>query len=232
MSFILDALRKSENERRQQAAPALAAAPQPAPVEKRNIWIPILSGVLAANVLLVGYFVMTRGDSDDEINATADNTEVRSLRKESIVEPVPEPLPEQRPAADLEFAAPEPVVAAINPAPVPPIPVVPFDPTPVAPSPLREAAAMPEPTIESEPAAVQDGLPSLSQVRSSGQVSIGELRVDMHVYAGDPAKRFVFMNMKKYREGDQLDEGPLIESITPDGVVLQQGITRFRVDRD
>ena len=69
-------------------------------------------------------------------------------------------------------------------------------------------------------------------MRAAGIVSIGDLRVDMHVYSGDPAKRFVFVNMKKYREGDRLAEGPSIEEITPEGIILSQQGKRFQLDRD
>ena len=51
MSFILDALRKSENDRRDQAQPTLAAAPQAAPVQKRSVWPLIIAVVLAINAM-------------------------------------------------------------------------------------------------------------------------------------------------------------------------------------
>ena len=34
-----------------------------------------------------------------------------------------------------------------------------------------------------------------------------DLRLDLHVYDVDPAKRFVFINMRKLREGESLPEG-------------------------
>ncbi len=75
-------------------------------------------------------------------------------------------------------------------------------------------------------------MPSINQLRSTGQISVPSLRVDMHVYSGDATKRFVFINMSKYREGDRLAEGPVIEEITTEGVIMAHEGRRFRLDRD
>jgi general secretion pathway protein B len=204
MSFILDALRKSENERREQAPPALAATPQAVPKQKRTIWLPILVIVLAVNVIVFGTIFLTRDEPLPATAAplTAAAPEVRSLRKEVIV------------AASTEKPAITPTAA---------IPVT----TPVPASPV----STPEPApVSSE--TIQERLPSLGQLTTAGLVSVTSLHIDMHVYAGDAEKRFVFINMKKYREGDQLSEGPTIEEITPEGVIMVQQGNRFRLDRD
>ena len=49
MSFILDALRKSETERQRHAAPGLADARYQASRNKRNVWVPVLSVILGVN---------------------------------------------------------------------------------------------------------------------------------------------------------------------------------------
>lgn len=204
MSFILDALRKSENERREQAPPALAATPQAVPKQKRTIWLPILVIVLMVNVIVFGAIFLTRDEPLPAAAAplTATEPEVRSLRKEVIV------------AASTE----KPAITATAEIPVTaPIPVTPVSTSEPAP-------------VSSE--TIQERLPSLGQMKAAGLVSVTYLHIDMHVYAGDAEKRFVFINMKKYREGDQLLEGPTIEEITPEGVVMVQQGNRFRLDRD
>ncbi|HJL92895.1 MAG TPA: general secretion pathway protein GspB [Woeseiaceae bacterium] len=53
-----------------------------------------------------------------------------------------------------------------------------------------------------------------------------ELHIDIHVFSEVPEERFVFINMKKYNEGDKLIEGPFLNSITEEGAILiQQDIT-------
>ena len=49
MSFILDALRKSETERQKKAAPGIVDSHYQRPDKRRNIWLPLLVVILAAN---------------------------------------------------------------------------------------------------------------------------------------------------------------------------------------
>ena len=58
-------------------------------------------------------------------------------------------------------------------------------------------------------------LPSRDEVLAQG-TQLPELRLDLHVYDADPAKRFVFINMRKLREGESLPEGVRVDAITPD----------------
>jgi len=215
MSFILDALRKSEDQRREQSAPALASAPRTAAPGKKSIWLPILVIALAINALVIGYVLLMR-DADPAAGAAVTapaptDGAVRSLRKE----------------ASIEAGQRSPTIAASRPT--------------VAPGPAARSApaANPAPAAPSAAAAgttrkssIREGLPSLDQLRAGGLLSISDLRVDMHVYAGDADKRFVFINMKKYREGDRLLEGPTVEEITPDGVIMRHESHRFGLDRD
>ena len=53
----------------------------------------------------------------------------------------------------------------------------------------------------------------------------------MHVYDTDPGRRFVYINMNKLREQSRLDEGPVVEEIRPDGVVLSYQGTTFLLPR-
>jgi general secretion pathway protein B len=53
------------------------------------------------------------------------------------------------------------------------------------------------------------------------------LRLDLHVYDPDPAKRFVFINMRKLREGESLPEGVRVEEITQSGATLSYQGNQF-----
>ena len=57
----------------------------------------------------------------------------------------------------------------------------------------------------------------------------GSLRLDVHVFASQPADRFVLINMKKYHQGQQLQEGPRLDEITADGVILSLRGEKFRL---
>ena len=72
-------------------------------------------------------------------------------------------------------------------------------------------------------------LPTIDEIGLQG--SVPELHVDLHVYADSPNGRFVFINKRKYREGETLQEGPRVEQITRDGVILDQHGRRFILPR-
>lgn len=46
------------------------------------------------------------------------------------------------------------------------------------------------------------------------------LNVDVHVYNDEPQRRFVLLNLRRYREGQTLSEGPKIIEIQADGIVF------------
>jgi general secretion pathway protein B len=49
----------------------------------------------------------------------------------------------------------------------------------------------------------------------------------MHVFEPNPDNRFVLVNGKRLREGDELPDGIRVERITPSGVVLNARGRRF-----
>lgn len=54
-----------------------------------------------------------------------------------------------------------------------------------------------------------------------------ELNMDVHVYNDQPGKRFVLINSRRYREGEKLSEGPVVEAITQKGAILRYQGERF-----
>ncbi len=74
-------------------------------------------------------------------------------------------------------------------------------------------------------------MPRISEINLSGQQTLPDLHLDVHVYATKPAERFVYINMHKYREGATLAEGPTLERIRRDGVVLNFHGLRFVLPR-
>ncbi len=62
-------------------------------------------------------------------------------------------------------------------------------------------------------------------------VNMPELKLDLHSYSGNPAERFVYLNMQNLREGQTTPTGVRVESITPDGAVLSWRGSRFFLHR-
>ncbi len=63
MSFILDALRKSDAERQRAVTPGLSDVRYATRRSKRNIWLPILVAVLAANAVFLAVQWLGRGEA-------------------------------------------------------------------------------------------------------------------------------------------------------------------------
>lgn len=212
MSFILDALKKSEAERKRQDAPGIANIPAPTESSSGSKWIWIIAALLTINVVvLTGVVLKPSGETTPESAAAT---------RSPAMEAAPD-LATPGPAAALPASEPEPAPArAIDPGPTQ------TPSTDAAPAATAQAAN-PRPA----PAEPSD-LPTLDELRTAGRLQLPDLHVDIHVYSAQPADRFVFVNMTKYRENSKLAEGPVVTRITPDGVEMDYLGTAFLLPRE
>jgi general secretion pathway protein B len=74
-------------------------------------------------------------------------------------------------------------------------------------------------------------LPSVTMLAAEG-VAVPPLRLELHAFSAQPRDRFVFINGRKYVEGDRLVEGPLLVAIQPTGAVLTHLGRRFMIVQD
>ena len=49
---------------------------------------------------------------------------------------------------------------------------------------------------------------------------ISKLRLTVHVWAERPAERLVFINGRKYVQGDRIEDKAVLEEITPEGAMV------------
>ena len=80
--------------------------------------------------------------------------------------------------------------------------------------------------IAEQPLNVGEPLP-FKQLPQTLREQLNPLNLDLHVYGDAPERRFVLINSRRYQTGDWLFEGPLLEAITPEGVVLSFSGQRF-----
>lgn len=208
MSFILDALKKAEAERSRNLGPVLMDV-RIAPARQRlPTWAWVLGVVLLANMLVLGWLLLRR--------------------------PAAAPVTPAVTAASVAPAAPA-VAQPIAPVVVQPAPAVVEQPisqpaaTLVAPVPAQGGAvvtAIPQTTVIEQPPLNVDNLPTMQDMLASG-VTLPPLQLSLHVYDDAPAGRYVLLNSKRMREGDELPEGIRVERITPRGVVLDVRGRRF-----
>lgn len=232
MSFILDALRKSEIERQRQSGPSMAELPIAREDRRLPVALIAIGVLLALNVGVLFFFLLR-----DKAAPAAAATQVAVAAPATVT------------------GAPRPGAAARAPAGAAP----PDAAIPGAPSPLEaEAAAAedyaelpgevyggpstappdaPDPTLipEAQPpgAAVIYGQSAAAEDAGAVAAATGlpELTVDLHVYSDDPAKRSVFINGRRYVQGDHLAEGPVVEQITREGAMLSYRGRRFLLPR-
>ena len=63
------------------------------------------------------------------------------------------------------------------------------------------------------------GAPTMVEAIANG-LPVPPLTLELHVYSPTPADRFVRVNSASYREGDTLSDGPRVDTITEEGVIL------------
>lgn len=73
--------------------------------------------------------------------------------------------------------------------------------------------------------------PTIWEIPDQQREKISDLKIIVHVYHEDDARRYVLMNMKRYREGDLIkSHGVTLKAITRDGVIIDYGDGLVRLD--
>jgi len=223
MSFILDALRKSELERQRQSGPLIAELPI-SRVDRRPPWAMLAIGLLLALNAGVLLFFLLR-DTTPAVTSV-DAPAAVAVLPPAVVPPVTgthAPLPANEndgagPAsADHEASVGDAMAGSASSPPAAPDPTL----LPAAPAPAVSVTRMP----------AADLPPSIDELPAPATAGLSELSMDLHIYADDPAKRAVFINGRRYQQGAVLAEGPTVEEITREGAILRHRGQRFLLPR-
>jgi len=230
MSYILEALKKADQERGMGAVPSLAT-PQEIehPRARSRRWPWVVVTLLLVNAVLIA---MLLRDEDAEAPvaveaplerppAPLNDPPARAIQQTSQAEISGKTdsrktaLPEKRrpSSAGGLVVLPEPVNAQNSP------PSMPLKRKSVA-----GAEAGPSPQDASQ-------LQSWYELPAETRSRLDLPRLDIHVYSEDPKDRFILVKLKKYREGERLDSGLVLEEILPDGMVMSYQGERFLVDK-
>lgn len=250
MSFILDALKKSEAERRQGEVPRLQNEPLSPPPRRRPAWPLLLALALLLNGVVFGWWLLSREEKPAPV-AVADGSRAAGSGPAGSAAEVPAgrvtvPPGETAPGIDpvsaaaapsqpsavpsppvepevVEVAVGEPLVPSAAAVPAPAKAVEGPAPAPRAESPAA-APARPK-TASAAPAA--DAYPPLSELPGNVRSGLPGLELQLHFFTPEPERRLVRLNGLNLREGDRGGEGLIIVEITPDGVKLAHGGVRF-----
>jgi len=236
MSLILEALRKSEAERRRGRAPDLHAELPPAHARDRRMpptwfWIAATAALLLAAALLWmrgGNAPGSAARSERPAASVAPDASTRADPREPATSPPPFPR------VDRIVAPP----AGPAPAPAPAVLPAPgteenddaiaattrareaiSTPTPPATTDATDPPAPPPDAPASAPATPRGAIARLSELPPGERKLLPEMKVSMHMWNERPAQRFVIIDGQRYTEGDRIG-GAVIDAIDTDGVVL------------
>lgn len=216
MSFILDALRKSETERQKAQVPGIGDAPMVVHQKHVPRWTVGLIACLSAGLVVLGWFWLRDAGTGTDQDVAASATQAISGAAESPDQAItgaatssatpPSPAAAMAsvssPVGEVRDLSGEARQATVAPAAAG-----------VGNAPASQATTPAAPEVLAAP------ILTLAQYRASGG-ALPELNLELHVYSPTASERFVFINSSKYVEGQTLAEGPRLGAITQDGAVL------------
>lgn len=209
MSLILEALRKSEAERRRGSTPDVAMELPPVPVARARAtptWV-LPASVIAVVALLAGVWWSQRDTAGDTATHTA-------------ASPVAEP--------GIDAPAQPVVVARSATSSAPPQASTSMPATAQAPMPAATAVAEPAPP-PARPLPPPPPMPAETrEVAAIDTTSIPPVKLSMHMWDESPSRRFVILDGQRMTEGDRSGELTVV-AIERDGVVVERNGQRARV---
>ncbi len=251
MSFILNALRKSEQERQaRQAENVTDKILLPQPPQNSGKTTKLLVFLLIANVLVIAgsvWFVRNNLMSTPDTRAPAISSHHLSAQNAKL-EPkaIAKSTQSKRPAqkAESEITSIAELIDKEKPEPAP-LPVITkktaadaikqsaitnnselqIQTTPV----IAPAANVESDEHETIPA--RKGIPLLSDLPFEFRQALPKFTINVFVYSQDPEERFIMIDMVKYKPGQQIKDAMLLKEILPDGFVIDYQNRVFKIKR-
>lgn len=200
MSLILEALKRSEQERRRDRVPDLRTLHQPAPMARARRQWPrwLVAGLLLININgFAFWWWQAQSTRAQSASATAQGSV-----------PTPEHMPmanrgrlaalPDRPTSNLAVAERSGDNSILTGTPVHAV-----------------EPPLPPQTISELPVAVSESLPAMT--------------FSFHVYSANPARRSIIINERRLRAGDEIASGVFLEEVTEEGVVLAKDRHRIYI---
>jgi general secretion pathway protein B len=232
MSYILDALKKADQERIAGSVPDLETMHRHEPATRKSSrWLWILAVLFLFNAVAVTLFairynpgagketVVGRTAPDERGSALPNTPHLRPSAPTAGAGTVIRKAPPTVPGTASQPREQGRVAMAGRQASSPPIP------------PSISAAAASSPPSQGmapahSPAPATARIPEWDELPVDFRSGFTMPRIDVHVYDTNPQNRFILADMRKYHEGDRLQNGVILEKILPDGLQLSyQGRT-------
>lgn len=209
MSFIFDALRKSEAHRRDGAAAPVSVQFTAAPPRR---WPWLLAGAMLLIAALIWLGWLLRGTPPAPTAALSS-----SAPNEQAIGAIPAKPRSDDPVRPLADEVGMPAAREKQPSEMASAARTASDPSVMPSRPART------------PRDTQ--IPALAAMPHDFKAALPPLNMQVHAYAQAPAQRFVIINLHRYHEGDSLPGGLRVQAIRPQGAVLVFHGKRFLLQR-
>ena len=246
MSLILEALKRSEKERQQQANSVTDTLYIEVAPRRRNFWPVLLVVLLLANIGIMAFLWWRQVASDDIPKAqyVAPNTAIATTQEATptpppttitdgpsriaarILRPLDQELGNARivaahPPATIQAPAHKPDDSGSSPT-TPPQPTA--EETRPKPEPTSASASEPEPKPEPASASASASEPTIGAMDDATLQQLQQYEINIIVYSDNPARRYTLIDMKKLHEGDTLPGSNLrIQRIAPGKLIIDTG---------
>ena len=232
MSYILDALKKSDQQRHRGTTPTLQTLPSSVePGQGRRSW---LYPALALTVAAIAFAVGSLRPWHTEPAVVAAVTSPPAVAARVAAPAIPPALATEAPPAGhttnaAETIAPKEPAKMPTPEPQRSLPAPSAAPQAPASDPSAHAAATSHSsTVAKEEKASEDRVVALADLPPAIRAELPPMNVTVHAYARIAKDRLVGVNDKLLREGDTLTPDLVLERITPDGMIFAYKGTRFQ----
>jgi general secretion pathway protein B len=257
MSYILDALKKSERKRAQGTVPDLLTSQEAVSYEpkKKRLWPYLLIAAFLINALAVAWFVPWKSTDSNTVMESGTVTKLALEKPDSdsvnkgggaragvaaVVQndaTVLKAPAEVKPLHSGNVARPRQLPAVRDEVQKKvseshksePDAKVAHDTAPVVPPEVPAATAPVGPKHPVEITAIPNKVYTLSELPLSLQQKLPSFGISVFLYSDDPGSRMVKINGKMLREGDSLSDGLKLEEIDQNSLILSYQNFRFRV---
>ena len=230
MSYILDALKKSDQERQQGSSPHLYSLHSNAPprrnatpfYQRRGLWL-VLGGLLLSGICLGIFWLVNRDSVPLNPPVPHEASSDGKITQPAVQKPTGKEAPMHTPQESRRITA---TAADTKDNSVPQV-IIKENNVVLRSVPLKEKTSPPPEMVPTTGKTAS--VARLQDLPADIRATVPELKFAGHTYSKDPAQRMIIVNGQILREGAMISAGTRLAQITWDGVIIDFQGNRFLV---
>jgi general secretion pathway protein B len=229
MSYILDALRKSDQQRQRGATPTLLTAQESAAEPRQSAYL--IYGLIAAGLvgagIVIGWLHPWQSEPPTPAGEAVAAKPLGSGPRQTATAPVAPAPGSVSPGMTGNQARerPAPSLSSAETRGTPPKAVTTSSAEALAR--VQEITVSAGPTGLSDPTQEQKVM-TMGELPPSIRQELPSMQISLHLYSTRPKNSYVSINSRMLQEGEDLAPGIRLEQITPDGMIFSYKGYRFR----